>query len=184
MNCAVGKCFKFLINLWMGFLICLDLVSSNGLCTVTFIYDGKGVLNRELLQFRILGGGGGGLITSLIAGYIFWRLGNFRLGGRRTLLLRPPLPPVPPPMLSYSSRLIPLDQTPQVILVSRIALLPSRWREGSGKRKKKDPVNEVNLWSKITVNGRMQYICLIFSWRKFFVLNCSMFSAQGSAILS
>ncbi|RMX40457.1 hypothetical protein pdam_00009447 [Pocillopora damicornis] len=69
-------------------------------------------------------------------------LGNFRLGGRRTLLLRPPLPPVPPPMLSYSSRLIPLDQTPQVILVSRIALLPSRWREGSGKRKKKDPVNE------------------------------------------
>ena len=43
----------------MGFLICLDLVSSNGLCTVTFIYDSKGVLNRELLQFRILGGGGG-----------------------------------------------------------------------------------------------------------------------------
>ena len=44
----------------MGFLICLDLVSSNGLCKVTFIYDSKGVLNKELLQFRILGGGGGG----------------------------------------------------------------------------------------------------------------------------
>lgn len=58
---------NFLINLWMGFLICLDLVSSNGLCKVTFIYDSKGVLNKELLQFRILGGGGGrggGLITS------------------------------------------------------------------------------------------------------------------------
>ena len=44
----------------MGFLICLDLVSSNGLCKVTFIYDSKGVPNKELLQFRILGGGGGG----------------------------------------------------------------------------------------------------------------------------
>lgn len=60
---------NFLINLWMGFLICLDLVSSNGLCKVTFIYDSKGVLNKELLQFRILGEGGGGrggkgLITS------------------------------------------------------------------------------------------------------------------------
>ena len=44
----------------MGFLICIDLVSSNGLCKVTFIYDSKGVLNKELLQFRILGGGGGG----------------------------------------------------------------------------------------------------------------------------
>ena len=44
----------------MGFLICLDLVSSNGLCKVTFIYDSKGVLNKELLQFRILGEEGGG----------------------------------------------------------------------------------------------------------------------------
>lgn len=51
---------NFLINLWMGFLICLDLVSSNGLCKVTFIYDSKGVLNKELLQFCILGEGGGG----------------------------------------------------------------------------------------------------------------------------
>lgn len=48
----------------MGFLICLDLVSSNGLCKVTFIYDSKGVLNKELLQFRILGEEGGGRINN------------------------------------------------------------------------------------------------------------------------
>lgn len=48
----------------MGFLICLDLVSSNGKCKVTFIYDSKGVLNKELLQFRILGEEGGGRINN------------------------------------------------------------------------------------------------------------------------
>ena len=49
----------------MGFFICLDLVSSNGLCKVTFIYDSKGVLNKELLQFRILGGEGGRINNQL-----------------------------------------------------------------------------------------------------------------------